>query len=167
MTFEKNPFEHYTAEDAILVIKNIRSYKKTKNGSKRRVKSRSKLYDKDPHCYHCGILTEPFIIYRTDSTCTADHIYSRFDIKRYEPENSNLIQLSCYKCNHSRGKFEEECFKERCKELFNIPDSNTRSKENKIIFDYINEDNIKYIQYNQSISGIDLSSIENELFSIA
>jgi hypothetical protein len=86
---------------------------------------RTRLYKKNPICPFCGvkmILPEDIGFIKTmdnqqalkenpDNLCTIEHIYSRFNPKR---KNPNIIgerrrMICCKKCNMARGRQEEIC----------------------------------------------------------
>lgn len=73
-----------------------------------------KLWINDPHCYWCGVETinpiGPQNGVLTADSATIDHIYSRLDPRRREPHHYGETRtvLSCYACNHERGREQNE-----------------------------------------------------------
>ena len=74
-----------------------------------------RLFESNPHCYYCGKLTTIDIPKdgekNPDNMATIDHIYSKFDVRRYEPSYKDCsvkTVLSCRKCNDSRAHLEEQ-----------------------------------------------------------
>lgn len=75
-------------------------------------KLKLKLHKIDPRCYWCKKETvlppkpnnSPF-----PSLATIDHIYSRFDIRRFVEKKPGEIRrvLACYECNQKRAREEE------------------------------------------------------------
>ena len=90
-----------------------------KMDSKRLRKRLLKLWEEDPKCCWCGILTrvEP----RTNGgqlpndTATLEHLYSRLHPKRRDPNYSSEQRrfLACHWCNHRRGIVEDFLLKNR------------------------------------------------------
>ena len=81
----------------------------------RRIKIR--LWEKDPHCYYCGVLTilPPAGIIKSSSDpnlATIDHVYSKFNLMRWVKsegeDKKNRYVLSCQKCNNERQRREYE-----------------------------------------------------------
>lgn len=81
-------------------------------------------YILDPHCPVCGVkmvLSEDLprngkqIKVFPDNTCTIDHTYPKFDIRRLIEPHINTIM--CRKCNHEKALQDEENFKN---EFFNL-----------------------------------------------
>ncbi len=71
-------------------------------------KKRKILWDKNPHCYHCNILTilpeqlKPNTY--PPNMATIDHIFTRLDPRRRQPhKGEERYWLSCKKCNEERG----------------------------------------------------------------
>jgi 5-methylcytosine-specific restriction endonuclease McrA len=70
-------------------------------------KRRDKLWiEKNGKCYWCGIDTIITTkILPALNTATLDHLRTRLDDNRLEPNNNNEERtvLSCWKCNNARG----------------------------------------------------------------
>ena len=67
-----------------------------------------RLWNINPHCHWCGCLTV-LTNHNTggleDSDATVDHLYSRFDPRRWvkrKPGEQHKV-LACYKCNQQRS----------------------------------------------------------------
>lgn len=84
------------------------------SSSKQRRKQRQKLWNENPHCYYCGILTVPPEIrtkeqvekgYYFDNMATLEHLFSRLNPKRYEKHKFKTVRhvLACYKCNNDKS----------------------------------------------------------------
>lgn len=78
--------------------------------STRQAKRRYRLWLENPNCFWCGIPTvwlkecpKP----AQDNFATLDHLVSRFDERRKEQGFKNKTVLSCYKCNHDRGRIDD------------------------------------------------------------
>ncbi len=75
---------------------------------------RKRLWDQDPHCRNCGVLTVlPDGIDHRDNTATIQHIYSKDDPRRKE-NNLEDITLFCSKCNKEDN---QEVRKKRAQEI--------------------------------------------------
>jgi len=77
-------------------------------------KLKVQLFNLDPRCHWCGketILTNiPNISKKTMNPlmATIDHIYSRFDLRRWVKSESPKKVLACYQCNNERSIIEEK-----------------------------------------------------------
>ena len=82
---------------------------------------RERLWRRDNRCYWCGKPTRLLSIVRgrrPDDMATIDHLFSRLDKDRKDINRTAEVQgysggvfegrrvLSCYACNHSRGRLE-------------------------------------------------------------
>ena len=70
-------------------------------------KRKLKLFEQNPHCHYCGVLTvltEAGVEEYKDNPnhATIDHVYSRFDLRRWVCNNEERYVLSCRKCNNDR-----------------------------------------------------------------
>lgn len=79
----------------------------------RKRKRRQILFDRDPHCHWCGVLT---VWYSQptkheempNNAATLDHLYSRFNPERITPiDNVERTVLACLECNRRRSVEEE------------------------------------------------------------
>jgi hypothetical protein len=76
-------------------------------------KRRRKLWERDPHCYWCGIETvwHEENAKQAINAATIDHIRSRYMENRpdkgegYRP---GILVLACWKCNNERARIEQE-----------------------------------------------------------
>lgn len=88
--------------------------------AKQKRKQRFKLWQEDPRCHWCGIITQwsskklikqisNKTVKQPPNMATLDHLYSRFhpDRKITTPDIKRRF-LSCYKCNHARGFFDDQ-----------------------------------------------------------
>lgn len=70
---------------------------------------RIRLWKEDPHCYHCGLLTElppkKAHLKNKPHYATIDHLYSRYDPRRYAPMvgKEKRRVLACFACNQKRS----------------------------------------------------------------
>ena len=77
-------------------------------------KRKLNLWKKDPHCHYCGVetivLNQPRIKGTPPNLATLDHLYSKFDYRRYIPEfnNAERTVLCCFSCNNKRAAFEDK-----------------------------------------------------------
>lgn len=85
---------------------------------------RENLWKQDPHCYWCGCLTVPPPKRRknkvfVDNEATLDHLRTRFNSSRQEPNHSNEQRtvLACRKCNGLRGKQSEKLAAKKIQEI--------------------------------------------------
>ncbi len=85
------------------------------------------LWERDPICFWCGIVTIWVVKegggYPPDC-CTIDHVFSRYDL-RLRKKWGNPVVLACNKCNARRGA--EETQKQTREELWQR--ANRRSKK--------------------------------------
>lgn len=70
-------------------------------------KVKIKLWNENPHCHWCGRLTRltnnPNGII-PDDAATVDHLYSKFDLRRWvKAENEKRYVLACRLCNWNRS----------------------------------------------------------------
>ena len=76
---------------------------------KRQRRRRNRLFKEDPKCYHCGCdLIKPEDVDASPNSATLDHIYSKPDPRRLDPDYINYTVLSCYKCNQVRGMRDQQ-----------------------------------------------------------
>ena len=77
-------------------------------GKRNNGKLRRRLWERDPHCYYCGAVTE----WReldggkrpTPNMATLEHLRMRIDKNRTEPSHGERrIVLACRKCNNKEG----------------------------------------------------------------
>lgn len=68
-----------------------------------RRKLKLRLWEEDPHCHWCGIITNPNPLKHNAVTATVDHIYSNYDLRR---RVSSRVVLACSKCNNFRSEQE-------------------------------------------------------------
>lgn len=89
--------------------------------SKQQKTRRNRLFAEDPHCYWCGreLVKPPGPSVGggkcPDNAATLDHLISRLDPRRTEPQPRNApprTVLSCYACNELRG-FAETAIRQR------------------------------------------------------
>ena len=72
-----------------------------------------KLWNQNPHCFFCGVLTElapanDSFFKKKDNTTTIEHLNTRYNPKRWLPgNNKERTVLACNKCNLERGRQEE------------------------------------------------------------
>ena len=74
-----------------------------------------RLWQADSHCFYCGCLTEMplsgvnFKSPPPNNTATRDHVFSRFDPRRHDPDNPHRgkMVLCCYGCNQKRNDVEQ------------------------------------------------------------
>jgi hypothetical protein len=77
-------------------------------------KRKLNLWNKDPHCFYCGVETviidQPRIKGVPSNLATLDHKYSKFDYRRYLPTNGTEERnvLACFRCNNKRAAFEDK-----------------------------------------------------------
>jgi hypothetical protein len=76
-----------------------------------RKEKRDILFDKNPHCYYCGIETKDYPhqngVAQPEDKATLEHLYPRYKKKRHYPKGIELEEkyvLSCKKCNEKRGE---------------------------------------------------------------
>jgi hypothetical protein len=81
--------------------------------SKALAKQRNNFWQKDPHCYYCGIKTILWVEVPHQSpppnAATIDHLYPRHHPDRLKPlEYHRELRhvLSCWKCNNERDTLE-------------------------------------------------------------
>ena len=72
-------------------------------------KEKQEIYDKNPHCFWCGIKMNFHShingVPIPDDAVTVDHLYPLSDLRRQWYKKHHIpspIILSCYKCNHKR-----------------------------------------------------------------
>lgn len=78
-------------------------------------KQRRRLFSQNPHCYWCGKKVR-WIKYKKryvgclpDDAATIDHLYSRLSpLRNIKAHGEVRHVLSCYKCNHERGRQEDQ-----------------------------------------------------------
>ena len=67
---------------------------------------RKRLFRENPHCYWCSVETlfvgDGYIKRPNPRMATVDHLYSRYDLRRYVKGNQKLV-LACFHCNNSRA----------------------------------------------------------------
>ena len=84
-------------------IKEYLYYKKLLGGNKG---IRRALMEKDPHCIYCAVEVKEYNLLphqkMPDDQATIDHLYEKYDKRRYENFGFNNKVLSCAKCNHDR-----------------------------------------------------------------
>lgn len=77
------------------------------NGAKAR---KLRLWNKDPHCHWCGVLTviidHPKLKNPPDNLATVDHLRSKLNAQRGVDHRVNTV-LACLKCNNRRALEEE------------------------------------------------------------
>ncbi len=132
----------------IAAIKN--NSKQIASGTKIKYNQRYAFWKKDPKCHWCGIPTVmyPHLNGKTchDDEATIDHLRSRLDPTRWDPQNGEKRRvLSCKKCNEKRA--EEECAALSLDELHkrsgrgdSTPEFNNVSPEDRVFFDRNKDD---------------------------
>jgi len=80
--------------------------------TKRLRKLRRTLWEKDPKCHYCGVVTTWEIPAKgslSPTAATLDHLISRLHPTRYTMDHypSSLLVLCCYRCNNDRGRRED------------------------------------------------------------
>lgn len=77
--------------------------------NKRLQRRRNYMFEKDPHCFYCGIrLVHPRNCTdrhtpQPDNMATIDHLRDRFDPKRGMETGGVATVLACRKCNNERS----------------------------------------------------------------
>lgn len=73
---------------------------------------RKRLWEADPYCYYCGILTknEPRkgMDVLKDDDATIEHLESRYQNPKRKFVLDTPIVIACYRCNSNRNKKEAE-----------------------------------------------------------
>lgn len=88
--------------------------------SKQKIKRRDRLWRENPNCFYCGRVTQkpnPFGGYNPPNACTLEHLYSRYNPKRYSlaKPNEERTVISCRACNEKMGR--EETLQQPIEEL--------------------------------------------------
>jgi len=69
-------------------------------------KVRKRLFRENPHCHWCGVETllvgNGHIKRANPRMATVDHLYSRYDLRRYVKGEQKRV-LACFRCNNSRS----------------------------------------------------------------
>jgi hypothetical protein len=70
------------------------------------------MWVENPHCRICGRLTvlpvQDKHAPQTPDTATLDHLFSRYDVRRYLYTTGPRYRLLCRECNNTRGVQETE-----------------------------------------------------------
>lgn len=107
------------------------STEQIKKHTKRARRNRSiceALFQKDPHCFYCHKEVQWYPEIRNfdiprgllipDDMATLEHLYDRFDARRYEDYlNDEDKVLACWKCNNDRSTVKEKLLSEEDREL--------------------------------------------------
>ena len=72
---------------------------------------RRRLWERDPHCYYCGVETvwKDRLDTRVENAATIEHLRSRYNPRRMEPNRGNdrRLVLACWKCNNGQNRVEQ------------------------------------------------------------
>ena len=70
---------------------------------------RKRLFRENPRCYWCGVETllvgDGYIKRPNPRMATVDHLYSRYDLRRYVKGEQKRV-LACFHCNNTRSRQE-------------------------------------------------------------
>ena len=96
------------------ILEHARKESRDENG--RRISNkqlRADLMEKDPRCHWCHIMLDNSPeAHRSwwgkgerppDNAATIEHLFDKFDIRRYKYHKNEFKVLACYKCNTTRG----------------------------------------------------------------